>query len=87
MLITITFIGLLIVPAVIFKMFYWMWFFISVGIVLIIFEIVAVLKTGKTISQQYQNLYKDNKIKALILASCWAMFFIYLIIAHLILGY
>lgn len=85
--IILTFIGLLVIPAAVFKLWYWFWFFFTVGLVLIAFEIIAVVKTGKTISQQFQSYYETNKGKALILAGCWLSFFMYLIILHLILGF
>ena len=78
--------GLLILPAAICKLWYWFWFFICVAILLGIFEAVAVVKTGKTISQQFWAYLEKHKTRALICAGLWLLFFVYLVVGHLILG-
>jgi len=83
----LSFFGLLILPTIIFKLWWWMWFYIAVGIVLIIFEVVATIRTGKTISNIFREYLKEHRTKALIIAGCWLSFFLYLIVLHLIMGY
>jgi len=83
----ICFILLLIVPTAICKLSYWTWFFVAVGVILVIFEIVATIITGKTLTKQFHKYLEENKKRAIVLAVCWMIFFIYLIVFHLLLGY
>lgn len=49
----IALLALLVLPFLIFKLWWWFWCFLTIGIVVAVFELVASLVTGKTISQQF----------------------------------
>ena len=75
------------VPFVIAKLWWWFWFWIALSGVLSIFELVAFLKTGKTISQQFWAWKKDPntpKWQKWLIFGGMVAFWIYLL-AHLFL--
>ena len=70
------------VPFIIAKLWWWMWFWIALSIVLAVFEIVAKLITGKTISQQFWAFRKDSntlKWKVWLIFGGMTIFWIYLL--------
>ena len=74
------------VPFVLAKLWWWFWFWIALAVVLAVFELVAFIVTGKTISQQFwawKNIETNRWKKWFIF---WGMiaFWIYLL-CHLFL--
>jgi hypothetical protein len=78
--VAIVFTLLCVVPFILAGLMLWAVLFMAIGVVLAVVEIVSVLKTGKTLSQQFLS----NKRNAT-LVLCLTAFFLYLI-AHLMLG-
>jgi hypothetical protein len=74
------------VPFAIAKLWYWFWFWLTLAIVLAVFELVAKLRTGKTISQQfwYWRKYEAKTWQLWVLGGGMVVFWIYLL-THLFL--
>ena len=72
-------------PFAIFKVWWWFWTMVIIGVVIGLVEVIAKIKTGKTMSQMFWRWGETNKTKALIvigsLAIGWTLFLL-----HLILG-
>lgn len=79
-----------ILPFAVLKLWWWFWMFTAVGVVFGIFEALAALVTGKTLSQQFWKWSTEtdycgkrkNVGKALIVLACmgigWIMLLIHL---------
>ena len=52
----------LLLPFAIAKLWMWFWFWVTIGVSLSIFEIIAYLKTKKTLSQQFWSWIADDTI-------------------------
>ena len=80
MIIVGPFLLLLAVPFYLLGLIWWMWFWISLGLVLGIFELVALKYKDKTLSQMFWKWEEENKYKKwILLVSLWA-FWVVLII-------
>ena len=40
---------------------FWLWFWVTLGVALGVWELIAKIKTGKTLSQQYQKMTIEDK--------------------------
>ena len=75
--------GLMVVPWIIFNLWGWVWFWVAIGLVLAISELISYIRTGKTLSQTFWAWRKQAKVwqKILILVGMigfWAFLVIHL---------
>ena len=77
--------GLMVIPWIVFKLWWWVWFWVAIGSILGITELLSYFITGKTISQQFWAWRKQAKTwqKVLILVGM-VVFWLFLIL-HLFL--
>jgi hypothetical protein len=59
------------IPFIIAKLYWWFWFWVILSVVLAVVELVAKIKTGKTISQQFWTWRKNPATPAW---QKWAIF-------------
>lgn len=54
---------------------YWGWFWISLAVLLATWEIIAKVRTGKTLSQQFGKLLRERRVVGLLLLGAYALAF------------
>ena len=74
--------GLFTVPFAIFGLWWWFFTMLAIAVIVGLAELIAVLKTGMTLSQMFWKWSKNNKPKAWITIGClfagWVMLLIHL---------
>lgn len=74
--------GCLTIPFAIVGLWWWFWLFICIAVLVGIYELVAKIRKGKTISQMFREWRKANELKGRIvlifLAIGWAAFLFHL---------
>lgn len=78
------FILFLIVPFVVAKLWMWVIFWSLLAVCLTVVELIAKIKTGKTISQQFWKWRKEHPKGKWVMVACLIVFWSYLIL-HLML--
>lgn len=75
----------LVVPWAVFGLWWWFWLFIGICLLVVIFEIVAKVKTGQTLSQMFHGWAEENQSKAWFIVVCLGIGWLALVY-HLVKG-
>jgi uncharacterized membrane protein len=67
-------------------LYYWGFFLLSLFVLLGVWEVITVRKTGKTLSEHYTDLVRDKKVFGAILTTIFVAAFGYLLY-HLLAGF